>query len=60
MQRGRWRSPLGLYVNGAKVAKTTHRGGVGEYVGMAVFAFSRRGGTDVRFDDFVASLLATP
>jgi hypothetical protein len=47
------RTVLRLDVNGARVAETTHRDSLGRFIGVELFAFSRNGGTDVRFDDLV-------
>jgi hypothetical protein len=48
------RAVLRLYVDGVKVAETTHPSGLGDFIGVGLFAYSANGGTDVRFDDLVA------
>ena len=47
------RTLLTLAVNGTQVARTTARESLGDFVGVAFFAYSGAGGTDVRFDDLV-------
>ncbi|MGH3022323.1 MAG: DUF4328 domain-containing protein [Gaiellaceae bacterium] len=44
---------LTLDVNGTRMARTTYDGSLGRFAGVAVFAYSGSGGTDVRFDDLV-------
>jgi Domain of unknown function (DUF4328) len=45
---------LSLTVNGTSIAQATHRGSLGDFAGVEVFAYSQRGSTDVRFDNLVA------
>jgi Domain of unknown function (DUF4328) len=44
---------LRLFVNGKRVAETTHES-AGGLAGVEMFAFSQDGGTDIRFDNLVA------
>jgi Domain of unknown function (DUF4328) len=47
------KTSLRLTVNGRTIAKATHRHASGKFVGVALFAYSGAGGTDVLFDDMV-------
>lgn len=44
---------LELTVNDTQVAQTSHRASLGDVAGVELFAYSERGGTDVRFDNLV-------
>jgi hypothetical protein len=44
---------LRLVVDGIRVAETSHRSSREALAGVDVFAFSARGGTDVRFDNLI-------